>query len=115
MNQGWKDSEDSVFHEDGSLARGPIALCEVQGYVFSARIHAARLARSLGKDEHAHRLERQAEDLRARFEAQFLDEGLGTYVIALDGAKRPCRTPRRTSSIGRERSRVLFIGRPRGL
>jgi glycogen debranching enzyme len=98
VNQGWKDSEDSVFHEDGTLARGPIALCEVQGYVYSARIHAARLARSLGREEQALKLERQAEDLRRRFEEQFWDEALGTYVIALDGEKRPCRV--RSSNAG---------------
>ncbi len=47
-NQGWKDSHDSVFHADGQLAEGPIALCEVQGYVFAAKRHAARLATALG-------------------------------------------------------------------
>ncbi len=104
VNQGWKDSEDSIFHADGSLARGPIAVCEVQAYVFAARIHAARLARSLGRDGEAQKLERQAEDLRARFEAQFWDEELGTYVLALDGAKRPCRV--RSSNAGH----VLWCG-----
>ena len=104
VNQAWKDSEDSIFHEDGTLARGPIAVCEVQAYVYAARIHAARLARSLGKEGDAQRLERQAEDLRKRFEAQFWDEALGTYVIALDGAKRPCRV--RSSNAGH----VLWCG-----
>jgi glycogen debranching enzyme len=74
VNQGWKDSEDSIFHEDGALARGSVAVAEVQGYVYSARIHAARLARTLGKEEQARKLERQAEDLRERFEAHFWDE-----------------------------------------
>ena len=104
VNQGWKDSEDSVFHEDGTLARGPIAVCEVQAYVYAARIHAARLARSLGMQGEAQKLERQAEALRARFEAQFWDEALGTYVIALDGEKRPCRV--RSSNAGH----VLWCG-----
>ena len=98
VNQGWKDSEDSIFHEDGTLARGPIAVCEVQAYVYAARHHAARLARSLGKEDQALKLERQAEDLRTRFEEQFWDDELGTYVIALDGAKRPCRV--RSSNAG---------------
>jgi glycogen debranching enzyme len=104
VNQGWKDSEDSIFHQDGTLARGPIAVCEVQAYVYAARVHAARLARSLGKEAAAEKLERQAEDLRARFEAQFWDEELGTYVIALDGEKRPCRV--RSSNAGH----VLWCG-----
>jgi glycogen debranching enzyme len=104
VNQAWKDSEDSVFHVDGTLARGPIAMCEVQGYVYSARVHAARLARSLGKEELAQKLERQAADLRERFEAQFWDDELGTYVLALDGEKRPCRV--RSSNAGH----VLWSG-----
>ena len=103
-NQAWKDSEDSMFHADGSLARGAIAACEVQGYVFAARIHAARLARSLGKEESAQRLERQAQALKERFEAQFWDDELGTYVLALDGEKRPCRV--RSSNAGH----VLWCG-----
>ncbi len=97
-NQGWKDSEDSVFHADGELAEGPIALCEVQGYVYQARIHAARLACSLGLEEQGHILELQAEDLRERFERAFWCEELGTYALALDGAKRPCRV--RSSNAG---------------
>ncbi|HZZ94562.1 MAG TPA: amylo-alpha-1,6-glucosidase [Usitatibacter sp.] len=91
VNQGWKDSEDSVFHADGRLAEGPIALCEVQGYVYLARLHAARLARALGRGGHATQLERQAEDLRTRFERDFWCEDLGIYALALDGDKRACR------------------------
>src|SRR5690606_1043293 len=90
-NQGWKDSQDSIFHEDGTLARGPIALVEVQGYVYAARRAAAAIARRLGVDQRAAALERQAEELRRRFDAAFWDEALGTYVLALDGDKRPCR------------------------
>src|SRR5205085_2380325 len=48
-NQGWKDSEDSVFHTDGTLADGPIALCEVQGYVYDAKMRISELAKNLGK------------------------------------------------------------------
>ncbi len=102
--QGWKDSFDSVFHADGSLAEGPIALCEVQGYVFAARRAAAALARVLGQEERAKQLERQAEELRQRFEDAFWCEALGTYALALDGAKRPCRV--RTSNAGH----CLFAG-----
>jgi glycogen debranching enzyme len=98
VQQGWKDSFDSVFHEDGSLARGPIALCEVQGYVFAARTEAARIAVRLGHKDRAEELLRQAEALRARFEETFWCEDLSTYALALDGDKRPCRV--RASNAG---------------
>jgi glycogen debranching enzyme len=91
INQGWKDSSDSVFHADGRLAEGPIALCEVQAYVFAAKRHGALLARALGEDAAVARLEVEAEQLRQRFEAAFWCEELSTYALALDGAKRPCR------------------------
>jgi glycogen debranching enzyme len=89
--QGWKDSWDSVFHQDGKLAPGPIALCEVQGYVYAARRAAARLARALGLQERVAELTRLADSIREKFEASFWDEELRTYVLALDGEKRPCR------------------------
>jgi glycogen debranching enzyme len=91
VNQGWKDSGEAVFHADGSLAQGPIALCEVQGYVFAAKQHAASLARALGEGDTAARLESEAEILRQKFEAAFWCEELSTYALALDGEKRPCR------------------------
>jgi glycogen debranching enzyme len=91
VQQGWKDSHDSVFHADGSTADGPIALCEVQGYVYAARRAAAGLAVRLGHPARAAELERQAEDLRERFERAFWCDDLGTYALALDGQKRPCR------------------------
>ncbi len=97
-NQGWKDSHDSVFHADGSLAQGPIALVEVQAYVYAAIQAAARIARDLELNSHAANLERRARDLRERFDAAFWDAELGSYVLALDGAKRPCRV--RTSNAG---------------
>src|SRR5438105_10867694 len=90
-NQGWKDSGDAIFHADGALAEGPIALCEVQGYVYAAKHHAAQLARSLGDETVAAQLDSAAEKLRQDFEAAFWCEELSTYAIALDGAKRPCR------------------------
>jgi glycogen debranching enzyme len=96
--QGWKDSQDSVFHADGRLAEAPIALCEVQGYVFGARKAAAMLARALGSSSRAEELEHAAEDLRVRFEREFWSEELGMYALALDGAKRPCLV--RTSNAG---------------
>jgi glycogen debranching enzyme len=90
-NQGWKDSYDAIFHADGSDAKGPIALCEVQGYAYAGRLAAARIAESLGFIDLASRLVEQAERLRVRFEDTFWCEELGTYALALDGAKRPCR------------------------
>jgi glycogen debranching enzyme len=97
-NQGWKDSFDAVFHADGELAQGPIALCEVQGYAYAARRLAARCARRLGHDVAAEHLDRTADDLAERFEAAFWCEEIGLYAIALDGAKRPCRV--RSSNAG---------------
>jgi glycogen debranching enzyme len=91
VNQGWKDSHDAIFHEDGRLAEGPIALCEVQGYVYAAKHRAAELAAALGDHDSASRLRREAEALRDKFEAVFWCEELSTYALALDGAKNPCR------------------------
>jgi glycogen debranching enzyme len=90
VNQGWKDSHDSIFHADGTLAEGPIALCEVQGYVYAAKKGLAPLARKLGDEKRAERLEREAEELRERFERAFWCEEIGTYAIALDGKGKPC-------------------------
>lgn len=91
INQGWKDSADAIFHANGELASGPIALCEVQGYVFGAKRHAATMARALGEPATAARLDAEAEALRSKFEAAFWCEELSTYALALDGEKRPCR------------------------
>ena len=91
VNQGWKDSQDAIFHENGRLAEGPIALCEVQGYVYAAKQHAAALAAVLGRPEAAVELARQARTLRDQFEDVFWCEELSTYALALDGAKDPCR------------------------
>ncbi|HET6380466.1 MAG TPA: amylo-alpha-1,6-glucosidase [candidate division Zixibacteria bacterium] len=98
VHQGWKDSNDSIFHADGRLAEGPIALCELQGYAYAARQGAAELAEVLGHDERAAQLRAQAADLRRRFDEAFWDEELNTYVLALDGHGRPCRV--RASNAG---------------
>src|SRR5689334_4306657 len=103
-NQGWKDSFDAIFHADGQLAEGYIALAEVQGYVFAGKRLAARCARRLGLTEQASQLESQALQLAERFEKAFWCEELGTYALALDGAKRPCKV--RTSNAGQ----LLFTG-----
>ena len=96
--QGWKDSYDSVFHADGSLASPPIALCEVQGYVYGARKAASQIATQLGLIDLAQELDRKAEALKKQFELSFWDEELGTYVLALDGEKKACRV--RASNAG---------------
>ena len=98
VQQGWKDSYDAVFHADGSFAVGPIALCEVQGYVYAAKRAAAMLAERLGDRESSATLKRQAIELRAKFNREFWCEELGTYALALDGDKKPCRV--RTSNAG---------------
>jgi glycogen debranching enzyme len=103
-NQGWKDSHDAVFHADGRGAHGPIALAEVQGYVFAAKQAAARCARRLGHDDVADKLLAQATRLAERFEAAFWCPEIETYALALDGAKRPCAV--RTSNAGQ----TLFTG-----
>jgi glycogen debranching enzyme len=103
-NQGWKDSHDAIFHADGRLAEGRIALAEVQGYVFAAKRLAARCARRLGHDALAGELETQAARLAERFEAAFWCPEIETYALALDGDKQPCRV--RTSNAGQ----VLYAG-----
>ena len=97
-NQGWKDSFDAIFHADGQLAEGYIALAEVQGYVFAGKRLAARCARRLGLIDQAAQLESAALLLAERFEEAFWCEELGTYALALDGAKRQCKV--RTSNAG---------------
>jgi glycogen debranching enzyme len=90
-NQGWKDSQDAVFHSNGEYAEGPIALCEVQAYVFGAKRQASMLAAVLGLKAHADQLQAEAQALRREFEAKFWCEELSVYALALDGMKRPCR------------------------
>jgi glycogen debranching enzyme len=104
IQQGWKDSHDSVFHADGVLADAPIALAEVQGYVYAAWHAAAEIATALGEPEQAEAAKRKATALRARFAEAFWDAKLSTYVLALDGSKRPCRV--RSSNAGH----TLFTG-----
>lgn len=91
VNQGWKDSQDSVSHADGSMPDAPVALCEVQGYVYAARRAAAALAASLALPDRETALLEQAEITRDAFERRFWLAELETYALALDGHKRPCR------------------------
>jgi glycogen debranching enzyme len=103
-NQGWKDSHDSIFHADGSLAQGPIALVEVQAYVYAAKRAAATMAGAMGLIDRAIELEQAASTLREKFDSAFWCEEIGSYALALDGDKRPCRV--RASNAGH----ALFAG-----
>ncbi|HEC19024.1 MAG TPA: amylo-alpha-1,6-glucosidase [Gammaproteobacteria bacterium] len=89
--QGWKDSDDSVFHADGSPAHGAIALCEVQGYVYDAWRQAEKLYLALGKETQAWNMKEKAEAMKKRFDKAFWCEEIGSYALALDGEKQPCR------------------------
>jgi len=103
-NQGWKDSNDSVFHADGRLAEPPIALVEVQGYGYAAWRGAAAIAHALG-DKRAHEAHSErATRLRQRFQEVFWCDDIDTYALALDGEKQPCRV--RSSNAGH----TLFTG-----
>ncbi|HSK16136.1 MAG TPA: glycogen debranching N-terminal domain-containing protein [Gaiellaceae bacterium] len=100
VNQSWKDSGDSQLFRDGRQAEAPIAPCEVQGYVYDAKLRLAELAREVWRErELAERLEREAAELRARFDEAFWCEGRGGYyALALDREKQ--RVDSLTSNIG---------------
>jgi len=89
VNQGWKDSGDAIVNADGSLAVPPIALVEVQGYVYKAKCEIADLFRRAGEPARATELEREANALRTRFNRDFWNEKLGTYVLALQRDNKP--------------------------
>ena len=90
-NQGWKDSFDAISHQDGELARAPIALAEVQGYVFAAYQASAHLARRLERAHLADELLERAEALKRAFIKTFWMDDRGTVALALDCDKRPCK------------------------
>jgi len=90
-NQGWKDSNDAISHENGELASFPIALCEVQAYAYDAKIQAAYMADRMGQPMLSDKLRREADLLKDKFNQVFWDDELGPYVLALDGDKKPCR------------------------
>ncbi len=98
VNQGWKDSADSVFHQDGSAAKAPIALCEVQGYAYAAYLCGAALAREVGERELAHDCQHRARELKEAFDRDFWCPELSSYALAIDGSGRQCRV--RTSNAG---------------
>src|SRR5690606_3602780 len=104
-NQGWKDSEDSIFHSDGRFPEGPVALLEVQGYAYAAWQALADMASLTGegpRDEWAAR----AEMMRRLVEDRFWLEDEQFYAIALDGDGSPCR------AIGSNAGHLLFTGLP---
>jgi glycogen debranching enzyme len=114
---GWKSSPDAVFHSDGRIAQGPLALCEVQGYVYGAKLGAARIARSLGEMPRAIALVEAAQALQSRFNSAFWCAEIETFALALDGDKQPCRV--RASNAGHclytgiahaERGRQIIAG-----
>jgi glycogen debranching enzyme len=97
-NQSWKDSGDSMRFSDGRIAEPPIAPCEVQGYVYDAKVRTAELAREVWRDRSlAERLDRDAAELKERFDEAFWCEG-GYYALALDRDKQ--RVDSLTSNIG---------------
>jgi len=105
VNQCWKDSWDSIQFADGTLAKGPIATCEIQGYVYDARVRSARLARTVwGDSALAERLEAQAAQLRGRFHDDFWMPGRECYAIALDGDKQ------RVTSVSSNIGHLLWSG-----
>ena len=91
-NQGWKDSHDSMVHVDGRLAEPPIALSEVQAYVYLAKSRLADVFLALGDESRAQLLVGQAEDLRRRFNDAFWMEDERFFAAALDADKQPLRT-----------------------
>ncbi|WP_226527211.1 amylo-alpha-1,6-glucosidase [Metabacillus niabensis] len=103
-NQGWKDSGDSIVHRNGDYAKTPIALAEVQGYVYQAKVGMADLYDQLGKQEEANELRQQAGELKEKFDKEFWMDDVNFYAIALDENKKQVGTI--TSNPGH----VLFSG-----
>jgi glycogen debranching enzyme len=99
VNQCWKDSWNSILFADGRLAEGPIATCEIQGYVYDAKRRASRLAREVWGDERlAERLDVEADELRRRFHDAFWIPDRACFALALDGDKR--QVDSLTSNVG---------------
>ena len=104
QSRAGRTASDAVFHADGALAKGPIALVEVQAYVYAAWRAAQEIARRLGDDNAGGRFAAKAKRSGGASTRSFFDEALGTYVLALDGDKRRCRV--RSSNAGH----ALFAG-----
>jgi glycogen debranching enzyme len=106
VNQGWKDSQDSIFHADGRLPPGPIAVVEVQGYAYAALTTMATLAAARGRHSESEVWRKRAADLAAAIERRFWIEEMHFYALAIDGEGRPCRV--RASNAGH----LLYCGVP---
>ncbi len=89
-HHGWKDSHDAIFHRDGTSAIAPIALCEVQAYVYEAKLQAAHIFQAVDQMEKAATLRHAAERLKNEFIARFWNQEVGMYAMALDAQKRQC-------------------------
>jgi glycogen debranching enzyme/glycosyltransferase involved in cell wall biosynthesis len=105
-NQGWKDSEDSVFHDDGQFPKSPIALVEVQGYQYAAMMSMAMLSRHRRDREAARKWKQKAAQVREAVERRFWMDDENFYALALDADGRLCRV--RSSNAGH----LLFTGLP---
>ena len=113
-NQGWKDSWDAILHRDGELAKAPIALCEVQGYVYEAKYRMAKLLRVFGDNRTAEKLKKDTLEMARRFEKSFWMPSSGFYALALDQEKRQVQVVSSnpghllfTRMLGHERARVI--------
>jgi glycogen debranching enzyme len=114
VNQGWKDSWDANIHRDGRVARPPIALCEVQGYVYDAKYRMAALLEMFGDHEHAEKCRLEAIELARRFDKAFWNVERGFYAMALDADKMPLEVIASNPGhllwsriINRERARIV--------
>jgi glycogen debranching enzyme len=90
-NQGWKDSWDAIMHSNGEVAKAPIALVEVQGYVYDAKYRMSRLLRHFGDTATADRLKREAAEMQRRIEQSFWMPKQGYFALALDADKKQCQ------------------------
>lgn len=106
LNQGWKDSHDSIFHEDGSAPHGSVALVEVQGYAYRAYLAMKELSQGRGDEAAAMQWAGKAEALSAAVERLFWQDDQQFYALAIDERGRPCRV--RSSNAGH----LLFTGLP---
>jgi glycogen debranching enzyme len=97
VHQGWRNSRDAIVHDDGTIAEGPIALAEVQAYVYHAKRRLARLFGQLGDVERSEQLQTEAEALKKRFNERFWLRDEQFLAMALDGRKRPVKTPSSTA------------------
>jgi glycogen debranching enzyme len=88
-NQGWKDAGEALVYPDGSLVKGPKAVCELQGYVYDAWLRMAEIFEAIGDPGRAKDLRRKAAKLFKRFNEAFWDEASGFYAFCLDGEKKP--------------------------